>query len=347
MATVSAWLAARSGIAFLCRDRSSAYAEAGRTGAPDAVHVADRWHIWKNLAEAVEKTVTRHRACLRRPQDEVPAPAAGTLLPDEDEAEQGPRRSGRLSDRVRRQHTAVHELISRNVSLRGIARQLQLSRGTVRRLARAATPDELLVGRWTNLPSILDDHKPYLHQRWAEGCTNATRLFHELKERGYEGGTTVVRRYVSRLREAFPPAGPPRRDPTVRDVTNCLTRHPDSLDEDESTQVKDLLDRCPALALTAEHVRAFAELMNNRQGRLLHRWIADVRSDDLPDLHTFINGLGQDLDAVTAGLTLPYSSGVVEGHNNKIKMLKRQMFGRANFDLLRKRLLLEAAAGRS
>ncbi|GAA2500718.1 hypothetical protein GCM10010406_41540 [Streptomyces thermolineatus] len=181
------------------------------------------------------------------------------------------------------------------MSLRGSARQLQLSRGTVRRLARAATADELLVGRWANFPSILDDHKPYLHQRWAEGCTNATRLFHELKERGYEGGTTVVRRYVSRFREAFPAAGPPRRDPTVRDVTSWLTRYPDSLAEDESTQVKELLARDPALAYTAEHVRAFAELMNNRQGRLLHRWIADVRSDDLPDLHTFVNGLGQDL----------------------------------------------------
>ncbi|PJF01960.1 hypothetical protein CUT44_00670 [Streptomyces carminius] len=119
------------------------------------------------------------------------------------------------------------------------------------------------------------------------------------------------------------------------------------MSEDESNQLKELQARCPALARTAEHVRAFAELMNNRQGHRLHRWIADVRTDDLPALHTFAGGLGHDLNAVVAGLTLPYSSGVVEGHNNKIKMLKRQMYGRASFDLLRKRVLLEAAAGRS
>ncbi|MCX5267658.1 transposase [Streptomyces sp. NBC_00199] len=80
--------------------------------------------------------------------------------------------------------------------------------------------------------------------------------------------------------------------------------------------------------------------MNNRQGQHLGQWIDRVLADDLPALHSFVNGLGQDLDAVVAGLTLRYSSGAVEGHSNKIKMLKRQMFGRANFDLLRKPILL-------
>ncbi|MEV5083225.1 transposase [Streptomyces sp. NPDC056159] len=82
--------------------------------------------------------------------------------------------------------------------------------------------------------------------------------------------------------------------------------------------------------------------MNNRQGQDLDQWIERVQADDLPALHGFVNGLGQDRDAVVAGLSLPYSSGAVEGHNNKIKMLKRQVFGRANFDLLRKRVLLSA-----
>ncbi|MFJ8026821.1 transposase [Streptomyces sp. NPDC096311] len=112
-------------------------------------------------------------------------------------------------------------------------------------------------------------------------------------------------------------------------------------------QLKAILAHCPALDRTAHHVRAFAELMNDRQGKHLDQWITQIQADDdLPALHTFVTGLGQDLDAVVAGLSLRYSSGAVEDQNNKIKMLKRQMFGRANFDLLRKRVLL-TARGRS
>ncbi|MFJ9248619.1 ISL3 family transposase [Streptomyces sp. NPDC101776] len=348
VATVAAWIAAHPGIEVICRDRSLAYAEAGRLGAPDAIHVADRWHIWKNLAEAVEKSVIQHRALLRdhgepdKPHAVPPLDAQGLGHT----ATAGPRQSGRLSDRVREQHAAVHELLGQSVGLRPIARRLGLARNTVRRFAQATTADELLIGKWTGRPSILDPYKPFLHQRWSEGCTTARRLFEELQERGYEGGESVVKTYIHKLRGVFPHADPPRRHPSVRDVTSWITRHPDRLDDDQAQRLKAVLTRCPQLDRTARHVRSFAELMNNRQGRDLDQWIADVQADDLPALHSFVNGLSQDLDAVVAGLSLRYSSGAVEGHSNKIKMLKRQMFGRANFDLLRKRVLL-AASGRS
>ncbi|WP_329310077.1 transposase [Streptomyces sp. NBC_01262] len=178
-----------------------------------------------------------------------------------------------------------------------------------------------------------------LHQRWAQGCTVARRLFEELQERGYPGGEEVVNAYIRKLWEAFPHADPPRRKPSTRDVTSWITCHPDSLDEDQTHRLKEVLAGCPALDRTAQHVRGFAELMNNRHGHQLKDWIEQVRADSIPTLHTFTAGLGQDLDAVIAGLSLRYSSGAVEGHNNKIKMLKRQMFGRANFNLLRKRVL--------
>ncbi|MFE0044546.1 ISL3 family transposase [Streptomyces albireticuli] len=346
--TVARWLADHPGVEVICRDRSLTYAEAGRVGAPDAVHVADRWHIWKNLVEAVEKTVVQHRALLREPQKTV-ADRPTLPLDIEDLAPPpatGPRRTGKLSARVREQHALVHGLLAEGMGLRKISRELGLARDTVRRLAQAAGPDELLVGRWTGRTSILDPHKPYLHRRWREGCTNAARLLTELRDQGYQGGATIVRQYVRRLREASPHDEAPRRPPSVRDVTSWITRHPDSLREDQARQLKDILTRCPKLDQTAGHVREFAQLMNNRRGRDLHQWIARVEADDLPALHTFTTGLGQDFDAVVAGLTMPYSSGPVEGHNNKIKMLKRQMFGRASFDLLRKRVLL-AAHGRS
>ncbi|WP_329303912.1 ISL3 family transposase [Streptomyces sp. NBC_00659] len=341
--TVARWIADHPGIEVICRDRSTAYAEAGRLGAPNAIHVADRWQIWSNLAEAVEKTVVQHRALLCEPHDAATAQAVADTentnldLP----SPRGPRTTGRLSDRVRQQHAAVHALLEQGIGLRAIARQQGLARNTVRRFANAASADELLVGRWTGRASILDPYKPYLHQRWTEGCTIARRLFEEVRERGYPGGENVVKVYVAKLRENFP-HDPPRKAPSVRNVTSWLTRHPDRLTEGQTQQLKAILARCPALDRTAHHVRTFAELMNNRQGRDLNQWIPSVQADDLPALHTFVTGLGQDLDAVVAGLSLCYSSGAVEGQNNKIKMLKRQMFGRANFDLLRKRVLLTA-----
>ncbi len=154
------------------------------------------------------------------------------------------------------------------------------------------------------------------------------------------GSTTAPS--APRLREAFPHDDPPRKAPSVRDVTSWITRRPDRLDDDQAQQLKQILTRCPALDRTAEHVGGFAELMNDRRGRELGQWIEREQADDVPALHGFVTGLGRDLDAVVAGLSLRYSSGAVEGHNNKVKMIKRQMFGRANFDLLRKRILLAA-----
>ncbi|MFF8103437.1 ISL3 family transposase [Streptomyces sp. NPDC016640] len=196
--TVAWWLTDHPGVKVICRDRSAAYAEAGRLGAPDAIHVADRWHIWTNLVEAVEKTVIQHRALLREPEEPGPVrPAPAEQITDLESRSAGePRQSGRLSDRVREQHAAVHALLDEGLGLRPIARRLGLARNTVRRLAHAATADELLVGRWTGRSSILDPYKPYLHQRWAEGCTVARRLFEELRERGYPGGESVVKKYI-------------------------------------------------------------------------------------------------------------------------------------------------------
>jgi transposase len=122
-------------------------------------------------------------------------------------------------------------------------------------------------------------------------------------------------------------------------VTGWILTHPDTLPESERLKLKSVLAGCPELDALTGHVRAFGKMLTQLQGDQLPQWIKAVRSDDLPNLHTFVNGLERDLAAVTAGLTLPWSSGVVEGHVNRIKMIKRQMYGRAGFGLLRKRVL--------
>jgi transposase len=125
----------------------------------------------------------------------------------------------------------------------------------------------------------------------------------------------------------------------VTDVVGWIMRDPGKLKADERSRLQALLDRCPELNALAGHVRAFAEMIRELRGDRLHQWMNNVQADDLPALHSFVAGLRRDQDAVVAGLTLRWSSGPVEGHVNRLKMLKRQMFGRANLDLLRRRVL--------
>jgi transposase len=124
----------------------------------------------------------------------------------------------------------------------------------------------------------------------------------------------------------------------VRHVSSWMLHHPDDLDDEKRLQLKQVRAACPHLDATAGHVSAFAEILTGRR-ELLDAWMGQVEADDLPHLHRFVRGLRRDYDAVLNGLTLPHSSGAVEGNVKRIKMIKRQMYGRARFDLLRKRIL--------
>ncbi|WP_455713105.1 ISL3 family transposase [Streptomyces prasinus] len=129
--------------------------------------------------------------------------------------------------------------------------------------------------------------------------------------------------------------------PTVRQVTGWLTRHPAALSEEERAALKDVLARCPELDAAAGHVRDFGEMLTGRLGARLPAWIDAVDAGRLPGLTDFARHLLRDFDAVTAGLTLDWSSGGTEGAVNRIKKIKRQLYGRAGFDLLRKMILLQ------
>jgi transposase len=346
--TLEAWLKARPGAEVICRDRAGAYAEGARDGAPDAIQVADRWHLWHNLGEYVEKAVAAHRGCLTRPAGPAsappgPGPAAAGPAPPPAEPE-GLRdvcgRDRRLVARTRDRHAAVHGLLAAGHSQRAAAGILGLSRNTVNRFAAAATADELLV-KATSRASRLDRYKPYLRQRWNEGITTATVLHAELQARGWRGSVQAVERYVRPFRAmtAAPPPGPVV--PKTRQITRWLLTRPASLTDDEQAQLAVIQDACPHLNALAGHVRSFAEIMTRRRGQQeLEGWLTAAEADDQPELHSFANGIRRDQHAVTAGLTLPYSSAAVEGNVTRIKMIKRQMYGRAGFALLRKRVIL-------
>jgi transposase len=217
----------------------------------------------------------------------------------------------------------------------------RLARNTVRRFARAASPEELLVHDGTGRrASILDSYEPYLRERWNAGCTDATALWRELRARGYPGGYSLVRDYLARFRGTAPMPAPPPAPPKPRAVTSWIMTRPGDLTSGDQACLQVILDSCPELAAVTAHVRAFAGLMTERRGRDLEQWMTNVTTSGDPPLRSFVTGLRRDQDAVTAGLTLRWSSGSVEGHVNRIKMPKRQMYGRANPDLLRRRILL-------
>ncbi|MFE4366747.1 ISL3 family transposase [Streptomyces sp. NPDC056835] len=331
--TLAAWLTAHPGAEIVCRDRAGAYAEGIRTGAPGAVQIADRFHLWQNLAQAVERLAVRHRGCIPRPS---PAPAHPIDQGTPDDAPTVP--TGRFAERARQHHALVHGLIAEGHSLRSIAHQLGWGRHTVQRYARAATWEDMIKGSRKQRSSALDPFKQHLSRRAAEGCTNARVLHREVAALGFRGSYSSVCDFVLTLRTNPVPIAP--APPSVRRVTGWITRHPDALSDDEQQQLKQVLAACPELETATGHVRTFARMLTRLEGERLPEWIAAASAADLPGVSSFARGLERDLDAVTAGLTQQWNSGLVEGNVNRIKMLKRQTYGRAGFPLLRKRILL-------
>ena len=337
--TLAGWLREYPGAEIICRDRAGSYADGARTGAPNAIQVADRFHLWQNLGTAVEASVRLHIKCLK----------AAFTSPD------GPASDGGDSDatktmspieaRIRERHATIHALLAQGHGIREIARELHVGGNTVRRYARASVPEQLLTGRHQPRASQLDPYKPHLDKLWAEGQTNAIQLHAELQNLGYRGSYQIISDYLRPRRRRRIRVVPPA-PPGIRRVTGWMMRHPENLADGERQQLAAVLADCPELKALHAHVRGFAEILQTRSGQHLKDWIAAVRTADLPRLHSFTTGLEKDQDAVLQGLSTRWNSGPVEGRVNHIKMIKRQMFGRAKLPLLRKRVLLTAAANR-
>ncbi|MEW2120273.1 ISL3 family transposase [Streptomyces sp. NPDC005474] len=168
--TLTAWLRAHPGAEIVCRDRASAYAEAVRTACPDAIQVADRFHLWKNLCEAVEKCVATHRSCLAEPTEDPPADATAA------EQEVPGRPEGMRVVRRRERHAAVHALYGKGVPIQAVCEALGLDRKTVRRYAHAATPEDASLGTGSRRYGQVHAYSPYLHRRWNEGCTDSAGI---------------------------------------------------------------------------------------------------------------------------------------------------------------------------
>ena len=366
--TLADWLRRHRGIRTIARDRSTEYARGIGLGAPRAVQVADRWHLLLNLRQMVERWLAGAHGRLRRlppTPGQRPDSAQRTSAFPRSRAERAASADSRarwkaLYDEVRRRHAAGEPLLT-------LSRRMGLARGTVRKFAQAESFPERAVR--APGPSILDPHLAHLEARLAAGCENAMALWRELRARGFPGTPRQVHRWLSPRRTTPSKYGPQRRQdaeavpapcsvsdgapalPSPKQLAWSLTRPRDKLTEDETAAIARLEQDAEA-ATVAALVRRFADLLRGcclgskapcrAPLTTLKAWLSDALKSGVAAVATFAAGLQQDGAAVKAALTTPWSSGQTEGQVGKLKLLKRQTFGRSSFDLLRRRVLLAA-----
>jgi transposase len=241
----------------------------------------------------------------------------------------------------------VHELHAAGMSLRKIGEELGLARNTVRTYFRQAPEPPLPTPRPLRA-SQLDPFEDYLLQRWSQGERNAAQLYREISARGYRGCATMVRTYVAYLRSTTANGAPPRsrkeraKASSPRALRWLLARKREELEKEDQARLDQLLGLSPEVHMVYTLLQAFLSMVRERKHQKLRAWMEEAMSSGLPELKSFVAGIERDYDAVHAALRLPWSQGITEGKVNKLKTLKRTMYGRAGFALLRQRLLHDA-----
>ena len=359
--TLAAWLKQHPGVEVITRDRATAYAEGARQGAPDAQQVADRWHLLGNLAKALEEVVAREERVLQQaaalPDPPAPAPPTAATEPPRAAEEPAPSpppttraQRERQQRRARKQTTfdEVRRLHREGYTVADIARQTGKNRRTVRKYLRAETfPEPKQRQRRGGLVGF----REYLERRWGEGCHNAAQLWRELRGRGYSGSRSAVRQWVSAWRAPLPPdergsnpRTPSARVPAPRAVVWWLLGTQKPLTEEQAAFVERVKQASPRIELAQSLALEFFGLTRERKAENLDGWVDRAIASGIEELKGFCRGLRRDWEAVVAGLTLEWSNGPVEGQINRLKALKRAMFGRAGLPLLRARVRPPAAA---
>jgi transposase len=353
--TWAAWLKTHPGITIICRDCATTYAAGSTAGAPTATQVADRWHIVQNMRTAIEETLQQHRTVLGRTPPTTPladnaippAPPSTTPTTTAQAAARAACREARY-----RQYQQVIVLHQQGLALAEISRQSGISVRTIQSwLAADGFPERKAR---TGDTSQLDPFKPYLHTRWDAGCHKATQLWRAIQAQGYAGSYRTIVGYLQPMRHGKPLHRPPatlapatmpapsETRYTPHQVSFLFLRAEDDLVANEQQDLAKMQVAEPALARLYRLTQDFIQMVRERRGAALDTWLEAASASGLPALQRFVQGIRQDEAAVRAGLTLPWSSGQVEGQVTRLKLLKRQMYGRAKLDLLRQRVLLAA-----
>lgn len=351
--TFATWLRHHPAIAIISRDRGGASADGARQGAPHAQHTAqrapaDRFHLLKNVTDSFERFLIRNHALLRHAahvagtsEQRQDADATIVVVAEEhvpamvnrEQREQQERRARRFA-----RYEEVQRLRSQGYRIRTIARMAGMARGTVLRFLRGEGFPE----RVPRAPrqTLLTPFAPYLRERWADGCHNATQLWHELRQRGFTGGYSIVTAYLHAWREprllprerrcpGVCPSVPVAPTPSPRQTMWLLLRRVETLTPDERIYLVQLHRLCPEVMLAQALVEEFATLVRARDVTGLYVWLARVEEGGVAELRGIARRMWGDRPAVEAAVATEWSNGQVEGQVNRLKMLKRAMYGRA------------------
>ena len=354
--TVATWLHAHPDVQIVARDRAEAYAAGIRQGAPKATQVADRFHLLKNVAAALQEVFSvHHREIDQRnhmphneppPQDTdvVTVPPAPPVTMTKAQQHMAHNRAKRVAEYA--QARALHE---QGWTMKAIATHLGRHHRTIKKSLQASTFPERPPRQ--RPPSILDPYKASLRERWQAGYRSAKELYHEIQAQGFPGKYSSVAAYISRLR---PPQGQITRRRksgapapivavdkplTPSRATWLILRREATLNEDEKHQRARLQAQEGEMAEAITLTQDFAALVRQRQSDQRDKWLERATASGLQAFQSLATGLRADYEAVKAGVTLRWSTGPVEGQINRLKMVKRQMYGRAGINLLRQRVL--------
>jgi len=342
------WLQQHPEIATIARDRCGLYAEGATLGAPQSQQVADRFHLILNLSTTMERVLEEHSTQLVLPAVADPdqqsvsgadlspvAPVSALPQPTQSQL----RRQRRLEryEQVIALHRSGH-------SQAAISRALGMGRKTIRRwLRRGEFPERKPPHR---RPPKVNEFGDYLRQRWHEGCHNASRLYQEIRQKGYPGKRAMVARFVAGWRKtgkAVPPKAPQRISPKHASI--LVTRPAEKMTDQQQQLFDRIMCQCPEVFDLRRIALSFRTALAGDDSTVLRQWIEQTKRSEFGPLVRFAYGLQKDIGAVAAAVDTPWSSGQVEGQINRLKMIKRQMYGRAGFELLRARVLPYSPVG--
>ena len=356
------WLKEHPGVEVVSRDRSNVYAQGISEGAPEAVQVADRWHLLRSLSLGLEEFLLHKRSTLGKAvapgtgDNEVPLPGSidddGVLslsvaLGRPYGSIEGP--AHKRHERLVEQWKDIRRLHLAGARVKDIAEWVGTSQSTVYRYRELAEPPPRRGYR--RRASVLDPYLPYLLKRWNEGCRSAKRLHAEIREQGYRHSVDTVNRLLSSFRytegRVETPSQAPKAkrgsiagaSPTAKNVAALFMRREQMLNAEQEEYLERLCASDAALADARRLTQEFGQMVRNLDGEKLDGWLEVAARCEASVMKKFAAGMKKDLAAVRAGLTEEWSNGPVEGFIHKLKLVKRQGYGKAGFDLLKARML--------